>query len=99
MPGAAEIPGLESIQARCAGEPAPLSDQEALAFSANIETAIALPNQTPEERDAIAAQLNAGVLAPLAQRDQRLRAYGLCERARADAGVAVIAAHNRSVRN
>ena len=97
-PGAAEIPGLESFQARCAGEPAALSDQEALALSAHVEAAIAQPNQTQAARDAIAARLNANVIAPLAQRDQRLRAYGLCERARADGAVALIGRHNQIVR-
>lgn len=93
-----EIPGLEAFQSRCTGNPPPLSDQEALALSDHIALAVAMPNQTEAERAALAASLNEHVLVPLAQRDQRLRAYGLCERARADGAVAIIGRYNQMMR-
>lgn len=75
QPAAVEIAGLEQFQAPCPDEPPALSEAEALALAAAAEAALALPT-LPERAQA----LNTGVLEPMMQRDQKLRACALYER-------------------
>lgn len=92
-PAVVEVVGFEAFAQRCANEPAPLSDQEALAYAEAVDAAVALP-----EPAARVAALKSTVLEPLIQRDQRLRACGLQDRQRADGLLALIARHNQIVR-
>lgn len=94
QPGAVELTGLEQFQAPCPDEPAQLSDQEAQAYAAAVDAAMALP--TAEGR---VAALKTNVLEPLIQRDQRLRRCGLYERTRADSILAAAAQFNQIVRD
>lgn len=84
------ISGLEQFQAHCTNEPEALTDEQASAYAAALDAAVALP--TDAER---LAALKENVLEPLIHRDQELRRCGLYDRTRADRLLALAARYNQ----
>lgn len=97
-PGAVEITGLEQFAASCPSEPPALSDEEALALAAAAQTALRMPNDTPEQQAAQALYLNQHVITPLSQTGQDLRACALHERQRASGLLGIARAYNEAIR-